>query len=107
MKNPMGWRVVWLLALVAAVNYADRTALSAVFPLLRSDLGLTDFQMGAVGTLFLWSYALGSLVAGLVADRWPRNRVITVSLLAWSLVTVLTGFARTGTELLATRVCWV
>lgn len=38
------------------------------------------------------------------ADRLPRNRVVFWSLIAWSLVTVLSGFALTAHELLATRV---
>jgi MFS family permease len=98
------WRIVTLLSMVAALNYADRTSLSVVFPLLVADLGLSDLQLAGIGTLFLYSYAVGSAGAGLVADRWPRNWVIVWSLLAWSLVTIVTGLARTAEELLATRV---
>ena len=98
------WKTVLLLASAAALNYADRTSLSAVFPLLQAELALTNLQLAAIGTLFLWSYAFGSPFAGYLADRLPRNRVIVWSLLAWSLVTILTGFARTANELLATRV---
>lgn len=98
------WRIVALLAMVAALNYADRTSLSVVFPLLVADLGLSDLQLAGIGTLFLWSYAFGSAGSGLVVDRWPRHRVVVWSLFAWSLVTIVTGFARTAQELLATRV---
>jgi len=98
------WQTVLILACVAGINYADRTSLSVVYPLLQADLHLSDLQLAAIGTLFLWSYAIGSLGAGVIADRLPRNRVILWSLVAWSLVTVLSGFARTANELLATRV---
>lgn len=98
------WKTVLLLASAAALNYADRTSLSAVFPLLQAELALSNLQLAAIGTLFLWSYAFGSPFAGYLADRLPRNRVIVWSLLAWSLVTILTGFARTANELLATRI---
>jgi len=101
---PAPWRVVLLLACAAALNYADRTSLSAVFPLLQAELHLSDLQLAGIGTLFLWSYAAGSLGAGFLADRLPRHRVVAWSLLAWSLVTIVTGFARTANELLATRV---
>ncbi len=100
----MRWQTVLILACVAGINYADRTSLSVVYPLLQADLHLSDLQLAAIGTLFLWSYAIGSLGAGVIADRLPRNRVILWSLVAWSLVTVLSGFARTANELLATRV---
>ena len=101
---PAPWRVVLLLACAAALNYADRTSLSAVFPLLQAELHLSDLQLAGIGTLFLWSYAAGSLGAGFLADRLPRHRVVAWSLLAWSLVTIVTGLARTANELLATRV---
>ncbi|MCA2962672.1 MAG: MFS transporter [Acidobacteriota bacterium] len=98
------WRAVLLLAGAAALNYADRTSLSAVFPLLQAELHLSDLQLAGIGTLFLWSYAAGSAGAGFLADRLPRHRVVAWSLLAWSLVTIVTGLARTADQLLATRV---
>lgn len=53
--------------------------------------------------MFLWSYAIGSPVAGWVADRSSRTRVIQFSLIAWSLVTMATGLTRSGNQLLALR----
>ena len=35
------WILVAILFLAASLNYADRGALTAVFPLLRKDLGMT------------------------------------------------------------------
>jgi predicted MFS family arabinose efflux permease len=98
------WRTVVLLAFAVALNYADRTSLAAVFPLLRADLSLSDTQIAWIGTLFLWTYSFGSFWAGPVADRWPRHRVISLSLLGWSAVTLATAFVRTSGELYATRI---
>jgi MFS family permease len=98
------WRTVVLLAFAVALNYADRTSLAAVFPLLRTDLSLNDIQIAWIGTLFLWTYSFGSFWAGPVADRWPRHRVISLSLIGWSAVTLATAFVRTSGELYATRV---
>jgi MFS transporter, Spinster family, sphingosine-1-phosphate transporter len=98
------WQVVMFLFAAAALNYADRTALSSVIPPLRSDLGVTDAQIGLIGMLFLWSYALSSPFAGVVADRFSRSRIIVWSLVAWSLVTVLTGFSTSMMMLLVLRV---
>ena len=49
------WRVVFYLTVAAALNYADRAALSSVLPALKTDLGLTDAQLGLMGSVFLWS----------------------------------------------------
>lgn len=87
------WRVTGFLMVAAAINYADRVAISAVFPALREELGLSDVTLGLVGSLFLWSYALASPFAGVVADRWPRSAVILAALTLWSVVTGLIGFS--------------
>ena len=97
------WGVVWLLCVVAALNYVDRTAISTVLPLLRADLHLTDVQIASAGTCFLWSYALGCPFAGYLSDRVRRGRVVFWSLLLWSLVTACTAFVRSVPELLVLR----
>lgn len=97
------WRVAAFLALASALNYADRAALSAVLPAVRTDLGLSDVSLGLLGSVFLWTYALGSPLAGALADRWSRSRLIIASLLAWSAVTALTGIAAGFNSLLVLR----
>jgi MFS family permease len=95
--------VAVFLFVAAGLNYADRTALSSVIPPLRSDLGVTDAQIGLAGMLFLWSYALVSPFAGNLADKFSRSRIVFWSILTWSLITLITGLARNVTELLVLR----
>ncbi len=87
------WRVVAFLACSAALNYADRSALSSVLPALRTEFALTDVQLGLLGSLFLWGYALGSPLAGVLADGWSRRALVVWSLALWSGVTALMGAA--------------
>ncbi len=87
------WRVVAFLACSAALNYADRSALSSVLPALRTEFALTDVQLGLLGSLFLWGYALGSPLAGVLADSWSRRALVVWSLALWSGVTALMGAA--------------
>jgi len=87
------WRVVAFLACSAALNYADRSALSSVLPALRTEFALTDGQLGLLGSLFLWGYALGSPLAGVLADGWSRRALVVWSLALWSGVTALMGAA--------------
>jgi MFS family permease len=86
-----------------ALNYLDRQMIFSMFPLLRRDLGLTDTQLGLVGTVFLWVYSLSMPLAGRLADRFRADRLIVVSILLWSLATLGTGFSRSIGELLAWR----
>ncbi|HEY0966532.1 MAG TPA: MFS transporter [Opitutaceae bacterium] len=98
------WRMTAFLAVAAALNFADRAAMSAVLSAVRVDLALSDVALGMLGSFFLWSYALGSPFAGSLADRWSRSRLVVVSLLAWSVVTALTGLAGNFSQLLALRI---
>lgn len=92
-----------LLFAAAGLNYADRTAITAVFPLLRRELGMSDMALGATGTVFLWTYATISPFAGYLGDRVSRARLLTFSLAAWSVVMACSALATSATQLLVMR----
>lgn len=85
------------------LNYCDRQAVFAMFPSLKSDLGMDDRQLGLTGTVFLWVYAVGCPIAGQLGDRFSKRGLVVLSLAIWSLVTVATGWARSGSEMLSLR----
>lgn len=85
------------------LNYCDRQAVFSMFPVLKSDLGFTDRQLGLVGASFLWVYGVGSFFAGQIGDKFSKRRLIVWSLALWSLVTVATGLANSPGMVLALR----
>jgi predicted MFS family arabinose efflux permease len=95
--------VAGFLAIAGALNYADRAVISSVLPALRTDFTLTDAQLGLLGSVFLWAYAIASPFAGILADRWPRPRMVIVSLTLWSGVMALTGVSNGLLALLGLR----
>ena len=97
------WRVAAFLAVAAALNYADRAAMSAVLAAVRAEFHVSDVSLGLLGSLFLWSYALGSPLAGSLADRHSRAKLVIGSLVAWSAVTALMGAVTGFTMLLVLR----
>ena len=97
------WLLVAILWVVALLNYLDRQIIYSVFPLLRKDLGLSGVELGLLSTSFLWVYGLSSPLAGYMAERFGRRRVILTSLLVWSVVTWATGHARSLAELFTAR----
>jgi len=97
------WLIVAVLFVVSALNYGDRSAITALFPLLRQDLGLTDVGLGLIGSFFLWSYAFSSPLSGYLGDRFDRGKLVVYSLAAWSLVTLLTGLVTAQWQLFALR----
>ncbi len=97
------WLVVAMLWCVCLFNYADRQAIFSVFPLLKRQFGLSDLQLGYIGSSFMWVYALAAPFAGLIADRLPRKTVILSGLSFWSLITLATALSTTYWQLLTFR----
>jgi MFS family permease len=97
------WLIVILLFIVGALNYVDRTMITTMRGSIVEAIPMNDAQFGLLTAVFLWVYGLLSPFAGFLADRFKRSRIIIISLFVWSLVTMLTSYATTFNELLATR----
>jgi MFS family permease len=95
---------VALLWVSAALNYVDRLILTTLRSSLKEAIPMTDAQFGLLTTAFLIVYALVSPFAGFLADRVSRPKVITISVLAWSLVTLATAWVTNYEQLLGTRI---
>jgi sugar phosphate permease len=85
------------------LNYCDRQAVFAMFKVLKTDLAMTDQQLGLTGAIFLWVYGMGCPIAGVLADRYPKRVLVVLSLAIWSAVTLATGLATSAAVLLALR----
>ncbi len=92
-----------MLWCVALLNYLDRQVIFSIFPLMGRDLGATSVQLGLCGTLFLLFYGLASPFAGYAADRFGHRRIILLSLVIWSIASLLAGQSRSMPQMLATR----
>ena len=97
------WWLVGMLWLTCFFNYADRQAIYSVFPLLKSEMGLTDIQLGVVGGSFMWVYAASGPLAGWIGDLMRRKTLIIVGLIFWSLVTVATALSQSYWHLVLFR----
>ncbi|HSN34521.1 MAG TPA: MFS transporter, partial [Ideonella sp.] len=88
------WRLLLALAGLNVLGYVDRQLVAALAPLLIAELGLSRAQIGLlVGVTFIGVFAIGTLLMGVVADRWSRTRLIGCGLFGWSAATALTGTA--------------
>jgi len=97
------WAVVAMLWWVCFFNYADRQAIFSVFPLLKTEMNLSDVQLGVVGSAFMWVYALAGPFAGWVGDRVSRKTLILGGLIFWSLVTIGTALSTQYWQLVLCR----
>lgn len=103
--SPGSYGVLALLCLVYVLNYLDRSLIFILFPPIKKELELSDFQMALLGsTAFVLFYTLLGIPCGRLADRVVRKNMIAVGLLVWSVFSGLTGFAGRFSTLFCCRV---
>ena len=86
------WFLLLLLSGAFFFHQADRALFGLLTIPIQRELGLTDVEIGWINTVLSWTLALMALIAGPIADRLSRKWLITVSLMAWSLMTFMMGF---------------
>ncbi|MEJ6693633.1 MAG: MFS transporter [Saprospiraceae bacterium] len=94
------WWVVGLVALAAVVNYIDRQAFGALWPVIAAELfpgmGPDDTKAiyGTISAVFILAYAAGQTIFGKIFD-WIGTRVgFAISIGVWSLATMMHAFAQ-------------
>ena len=98
----------YLLVLLTAIlvsNYMDRLALGVMLQGIKTDLGLSDTDLGVLsGIAFALFYAILGVPIARWADRGDRVIIISASVFLWSLGVALCGTVTGFYQLLAIRV---
>ena len=99
-----GARVLTILLLAYIFNFIDRQIVGILAVPIKTELQLSDAQLGLMGGLAfaLFYTGLGIPIAWL-ADRKSRVSIIAISLALWSGFTALCGFAQNFWQLFVAR----
>jgi MFS transporter, Spinster family, sphingosine-1-phosphate transporter len=92
-----------ILLIINILNYADRYVLPAILPKVQKDLGLTNTELGLIGSSFLLVYAFATLPLGVWADRSVRKNIVALCVGVWSVATALAGITRNFMQLFLVR----
>jgi predicted MFS family arabinose efflux permease len=105
-KVPLAsWYALAVLTSIHIFSQMDRVALSILLQLIKTDLHLSDAQLGLLsGLAFALFYALLGVPLAWLADRTSRLRLISVCLVLWSAMTALGGLARNYSQFFVSRV---
>jgi MFS family permease len=98
---------LWMLAMLTLaliLAFADRGLLAILVDPIKGDLHLNDLQMSyLLGFSFSAVYCVAALPLGYLADRVNRRTLITVCVLAWSVMTAYACFADSFGQLFVAR----
>jgi len=105
---PATKRANWMLALLTLIftfNFVDRQILVILQEPIRNELALSDTQLGLLtGLAFVVIYVTVGMPIAHFADRSNRRNIVCLSVLAWSIMTALTGLAQQFWHLLLCRI---
>lgn len=95
--------ILLVLSSVNLINYLDRQVVFPLFSHIKIEFNLSDFQLGLLGTVFLLTHSLASVPLGLLADKYSRRKIISVSVFLWSIASFASGLSKSFHQLLFTR----
>jgi ACS family hexuronate transporter-like MFS transporter len=93
-QNRLAWMVVLLLFTGSVLNYVDRAVLGVVMPQVRKDLSLTNADYGLAVNAFLVLYMIFYILGGRVADRVGCRRTFSLTIVFWSIASMLHALAQ-------------
>jgi ACS family hexuronate transporter-like MFS transporter len=87
------WWIVWALFGSTVLNYFNRQTLSVLAPMISKELHLSHSDLSHIFAAFQISYALTWLLGGIFLDIVGTRLGLSIAVVWWSLVSLVTSFA--------------
>jgi len=88
------WWIGGILFASTVINYVDRQTLSLLAPYLKLEYHWTNTDYANIVVAFRVAYSIGQTLCGRLMDRVGTKRGLTITVLWYSIVSVLTPLAR-------------
>lgn len=98
-----GWLAMSSIILGATMQSIDMTIANVVLPHMQGALGATLDQIAWVLTSYVVATAVGIPIVGWIASRYGQRRVLLISLIGFTLSSVLCGMAVSLTDMVIFR----
>ena len=102
--TPVEMRTVAVLSLGFGLVGIDRFLISTMYPVIARDLHLSYGDIGLITGALAIAWGISALFMGNLSDRIGRRRVLTISLIVFSLLIGASGLATGLLTLIAVRV---
>ena len=88
-------RTSWIILLIIGIGWMfdamDQGMVSGVLTAIGNDWGLSAYEKSWLMSSGTFGMILGAALSGNIADRWGRRKVITITLLLYSIGSALCG----------------
>jgi MFS family permease len=101
--GPARARVITIFGAVLALNGADNATVGAVAPQLEHAFHIGNTKIGLLSSVALLVGAVFTIPAGMLVDRIKRVPMLSLSILLWSIASLLSAFAGSYSSLLLSR----
>src|SRR5712691_2072154 len=92
MPAPHRWTILGVTVIAFVQTHLHRFAFAPLIPTFVGDLGLSYAAAGTIQTPYFWTYTIGQVPIGVLADRWGARRrmlacmaLLTVGAVAFAL----------------------
>ena len=92
-----------VLYLLFMVDFMSRTGVNSLVPLIQTDLGLTDTQVGMISSVVMIGMVIFVLPVTYFADKFSRKKTVVVLSLFWGISVLVSSQVESYTALLITR----
>ena len=92
-----------VIFLIYAVDWADRSLISAVLPSIKEEFGLSDAKVGMMSGFLFIGLGLLAVPTGLLVDRFSRKYMIVIMTSVWSAAIWSMGMATSFAGLAISR----
>jgi MFS transporter, ACS family, hexuronate transporter len=92
-RSTLRWWIGSILFASTVINYIDRQTLSLLAPYLKVEYHWTNSDYANIVIAFRIAYTVGQTVFGIVMDRTGTRRGLTLTVLWYSIVSMLTSLA--------------
>jgi sugar phosphate permease len=98
------WTILFVIWLLYIINYFDRISVLIFLPYIQKDLDLTPVEVGWLGSIFFFGYAIAQLSSGFLADKIGPKKTMNIAIWVFTAVTFLTGFVKSFQQFIVLRV---
>lgn len=102
-RRQIAIRLLPFLFVLYITNYLDRTSVAYAGLHMSHDLGISDTVFGIGAGIFFIGYMLLQIPGALLFELWSARRAITLVMVVWGSLTVLTALVHSAGQLYMAR----